>query len=261
MVVTQKSRKGLNARGFSLIEVLVAAAIMGIVALGMATMFANMITQSRALNEKLAELETQRWATEALGNAKTCKDALTLPSAITFDSASIPTSIPLPAASISTAGGAVATVGQVASPTSPTLFVAAIDLANIQNAGAPDSWTGEVQIRFDDTKLVRSLRPASVRIGFETDPASPPNAKKIEACGLTGSGVNLDDCYHDELPVNKGQTLSSSCKPNYKYVFGVGVPYGSQDPVDSTHMWFTANSVTVMAVNDWWRIVWTCCRD
>jgi hypothetical protein len=73
-------------------------------------------------------------------------------------------------------------VGIPASPTSPTLIVSSLDLVNIQNLGAPDSWSGEIQVGFDQSKLVKSLRPLLARITFNTDPASSANAKVITDC-------------------------------------------------------------------------------
>lgn len=256
------NRRLRKQSGFSLIETMIAVGIVGIIALAIATMLSNMTRQVRALHEKLAAEETFRFVTQALSASSLCEAALTSPSPIVFNSTGPQPASALPSDSIPLGGSAYAVkVGQPASPTSSTLYVSSLDLVNIRNAGSPDQWTGDVQVGFDQTKLIQPLRPVLVRITFQTDPSSPATAKKVISCG-DGSQVNFNNCDTIDVYIPEGSpAVTKTCDPGYKLIWGVGFPDGSEDPVDSAHLKVTSNSIYVWAEKDSWRMLGKCCQE
>jgi type II secretory pathway pseudopilin PulG len=59
--------------GFSMVETLVVVGMVGIITLAIATAMTDMQKQTRALNEKLAQMEALRLLTAAFSQPKICK--------------------------------------------------------------------------------------------------------------------------------------------------------------------------------------------
>jgi hypothetical protein len=252
----------LNQKGVSLLETVIAAGLVGFIALAMATVMSNMSRQSRGLNEKLAAEETFRFVTQAIVDDAVCTENLTLPSPVIFDSTQSSPRAAIPSGSIQIGGTPIITVGQLASPGSSSAYVASIDLLNIRNTGTPDSWVGDLAIGFDQTKLVQALRPVTVRLIFQTDPASAATAKRVLNCGNTPVSTSPtplpSGCTMLDQWINRGRT-TQTCPAGTTLAWGFGVPSGSQDGVDSGHLQITATSITVFAQRDSWRILGKCC--
>lgn len=179
--------------GFSLVEVMIVVGLLGVVALGVASMMSQMSRAQRRLQEQMARVEAANLVSQVVSSSQLCTTMLTKPSAFGFNSAALPATGGLPSGTIPLGAGTALKVGEPASPLSPNLVVQSLDLVGITNAGAPDVWTGEIQVVFDNSKLVMSLAPIRQRIILATDPSSPVGAKKVVSCS-GGSGPALGDC-------------------------------------------------------------------
>lgn len=221
----------LNSRGFSMVEAMVAFGIVSIIGLAMATSMANMSRQTRALNEKLSQMEALRFLTTALAQPQICRAMLTSPSAFTFNSGALPASAPLPSGAIPLgAGSSAMQVGTAASATSASLVVSAIVIRNIMNAGAADLWTGDLEVEFDQARLVMALKPLSAKITFITDPASPAGAKRAVNCASSGFlAESLTPNGYVKFP--NGFTMQwgrANASPNARTTITFPTPFTSQ---------------------------------
>jgi hypothetical protein len=176
---------------------MVAAAIMSIVTLGMASTINHMSIQSRALSEKLASMDLEKLLIASLSDGSVCNYLLkdkTFNSNLSLSTASpLVVSLPNPTriyASYSPTattplGPVVAEVGQLASPYSESLKVSAINLELTGRSGA--SFTGRWRVDFDGTKLVRPIKPIYVSMTLGADTADAANAKVTSCQGASGT--------------------------------------------------------------------------
>lgn len=149
---------------------MVAAAIMSIVTLGMASTINHMSIQSRALSEKMASMDLEKLLIVSLSDGSVCNYLL---KDKTFNSnLSLSTTSPLVIASptriyasydptaTTSLGPVIAEVNQLASPYSESLKVSKINMELTGRSGS--SFTGRWRVDFDGTKLVRPIKPVYV---------------------------------------------------------------------------------------------------
>lgn len=177
-----------NQKGQSLVQVVVAAAIMAIIMLSMISLQANQAKESRAIIEKLAALDFQQELIRIFSDGTLCTSLLTLPTPRQFNSSTSapgspnPPSLTLPLSQIpiSAAPGSppFATAGALASPIARTLFVAGgrpFQLTSIigSSSGGVGRFSANFTVGFDQNQLIRPLSPASVRVSLRTTSAGP----------------------------------------------------------------------------------------
>ncbi len=243
-----QSKKGriflLNGhnKGFSLVEILVITGIITVVGLAVAGMMANFSKQQRRLNEQLARTEVLNFVNQVINNSQSCSSTLTSPIPFSFNASSLPASGGgLPSGALLwKPGQAALSVGDLASPLTPSLVINGLSLVNIINAGGADTWLGEIQVTFDPSKLVMALQPIKVRILINTDPASPINAKVVLGCGSSSdlSGqlkALLDSVVSHEVTAcwddNATHILDSFCPAGTALISCSGGP-GDMDHTD-----------------------------
>jgi hypothetical protein len=178
----------LNSRGFSLIQVVVATGILGILAVMMTSLFTQQQREMTAVSEKLTTLDLKRELMSTLSTSALCTYQLTTPP-LTFDSTALSsTSLDLSEILSRPIAGApfVVKVGQRVSPNVSSVVVTAIRVQNFVAISA-DDYVAEIAVEFDTPKLIRPLKPITSRISLTT--SGPPNAKQITSCsGIGGSG-------------------------------------------------------------------------
>lgn len=195
----------MNQSGQSLIQVLVSFAIMGIVLTAMTTMFNNLNRESKATTEKLGVLDLEKVLIASFADGSACMYSLTKPTPLTFASTAPmsdmnPLVIPMPSTPANPAklyashnptaatplGPVIAQVGQLASPYSTSLVIKSIALELTSISG--DTVTGRWRIDFDDSKLVRPIKPATVSVVLKADITNPASAKFTSCQGQGGGG-------------------------------------------------------------------------
>lgn len=198
-----KSSKLGNQVGMSLIETLIAVAIMGVVSAGMAQFISSQIKQSHGLQETIARMDFEKSLVGSLGNGSICTFVLNdasqssvapLPnrSVDTFDSTLITTANPLVInvrnlpASPSVSSPSIAKVGEQASALANGVVISAMKFVIRPNL-PPDVFLADLHVEFDSASLVRPLREVVIQnIQIATDTASPLTAKKIMGCSGWG---------------------------------------------------------------------------
>ncbi|MGZ3721884.1 MAG: type IV pilus modification PilV family protein, partial [Bdellovibrionales bacterium] len=188
-----------NQRGQSLVQVLIAAGIMGIILMAMASMQTNQARENSALSQKMAALDMQKTLTNVLLDGAVCTYILNNPAALTFNSTTITPATPqiltpsLPIyASYSVGppvniGPALVTVGTPASAITDSLVITSIQL-EITGAPAPlpppgpgVKFSGNWRIKFDNNKLVRPIHDVIVTTTITADTTTPGTAT-VSSC-------------------------------------------------------------------------------
>lgn len=183
-----------NQRGMSLVEVMVAIGIMGIVMAGMATMQINQMRETRAVGEKLASLELQRTLTQVMSSGAVCNfifntdttnrsglnktppnSTFTVPmsGAYPLKNAFTMNNIPM---TDSTASTLAAAVNSAASSYSNSLKVSSISL-DITGSGTGGQFSADLNVTFNspggpDTP-VRQIKMLSMPLVLQTTIAGP----------------------------------------------------------------------------------------
>lgn len=182
-----------NAKGMSLVELLVVVGIMGFLALGMSTLFFNLQKESQSVKEKLASLEAEKALISVFSGDQLCGFTLTdgtvaqpTPNPQTFNVNTLATTvIPLNRIPLSVAPGApnLARVGEQIAPDLPSLVVQDIRLRNFIATGVPTSFLATVEITFDPTRTVRAVKPVSTQITVLTGPPTGAGVVTVTGCG------------------------------------------------------------------------------
>jgi type II secretory pathway pseudopilin PulG len=208
-----------NSNGQSLVQVLVSVGIMGILMAAMASMQTAQSRENRALDEKLGGLDLQRTMATALADGAVCKYMLQTPP-INFSASQVlagnPQTVTLTTpvyASVAAGIPGPVIVQPNTNPPRGTMPVKAITLTVASGSGT--TFLGTINAVFDDTKLVRSIRPASATVILTTD-VSNPGAATVTNC----VGSNSSTCW--EL---SGTNLYTTCVANVG--IGTSVPVTS----------------------------------
>lgn len=204
-----------RAEGQSLVQVMVAAGVLGVVILATTSMLTVQQKESRALTEKLAALDLEKLLLAALADGTVCtaelSNAAMNPSApYTLSPTNPDFSIALN--SIHAAGvpasPVLVSVGAAASPMSPTLKVSGISIGNFTGAGPPNQYLAELQVSFDAAKLVRPIRPLTIRLGITADASD-----KITGC-LGGAVRFANVSTHPFCNTGFGGSVIKPVQPN-----------------------------------------------
>ena len=190
-----------NRNGQGLVQAIIAGAIMSIIVLAMISMQSSQAKENRALAEKLAALDLQRFVTATLANSSACSYHVSLLANPTFNTAHITAAGGGPSIDLgnvllsngTATSPAIVTVGEVASPVSNSLVVSSIKIVDI-NCPAPcpnpvlsNQFTANITINFDSSKLIRSILPVKSQIVLNTTGVGA--VKTITSCLASGPGT------------------------------------------------------------------------
>jgi type II secretory pathway pseudopilin PulG len=183
-----------NERGQSLVQILVAVGLMGILMAAFAQMMTNQMRETKALSEKLASLDLEKLLIAALADGSVCGHVLNNPAPLTFDSTKplpqyiegppgqpikLYTSIVHNPPGPDVPGPVAAEVGKPASAMVPSLTVQRIRLAITDKVGS--AYKGNWEVILDPTGTTRSLRPIAISTFLGVN-ASIPTAAKVLVC-------------------------------------------------------------------------------
>lgn len=196
-----------NARaqaGQSLVQVIVAMALMSIMMLSFAQMMSLQSRETQMLTKKMARMDLEKLLIGSLANGSVCNYILNNP-IVTFNSSAVSPTNPqymtpaLPIyASVQTSpslvlGPLVAQIGQPASSLTPTVKVGSIRLA-VTNPPTPMPapgpgavFTGYWEVGFQPAGLITSLAPVKVSTSLTVDTTNPA-AAKVTACNAPSGG-------------------------------------------------------------------------
>ena len=176
-------------KGFSLVEMLVVTAIIGVLAAAFARLMGNQLAAERGLTEKLATLDLGRLLINNLADGTVCtgvlSDSTVNPKAPYKVNTAFPatTKIKLNSLPATSSGGAptIAQVGQQASSLSTKILVNSIDFKNFVPAG-PNAYIAELDIGF--TAGTIAMKPLTMKMVIATD-----NKGVIQNCGSSTSNA------------------------------------------------------------------------
>lgn len=188
--------------GQSLVQVLVSIAIFGVVISGMMSMFSIQNREIQGMKEKMAVADFQQSLIKSFSDSDLCTKLVTQSSPLTFESnvalpggANLPTIyIPMSVIPISTADSApaLAESGKPVSAISPNVVASSIlnktfQIADVEgNAiGGVGAYRANFQVHFEQEKLVRTVKPASIKINLKTTGAG--TTQTIVACSYTNT--------------------------------------------------------------------------
>lgn len=243
--------------GFSILEVLISAGLVTVVATAVSTMIQSQVQETRAINERLTALDFQKSLSIALADGSVCNYVLNNPSVKTFDATKItansPQDISLSASeplyasytkSTGTAGAVIAQVGKAPMSEAPNMVVNSIKLSidgapnPLPSPGAGINFTGKWLINFDSSKMVRAIKPVTVPALLTVDMTNPASAT-ITGCqgNSNGSGSTMT-CPDGQLMkgirsdgspecTESGQDIGSPCKAGSLSGITANGPYGS----------------------------------
>jgi len=196
---TKPINKPKNRLGMSLVEVLVAMAIMSISMYAFMQIMAHQSKQTRGLEEVLARLDLEKTLSTHLADGSVCTTTL---AARTFNATAATTTIfnvsSLPISALPGAATLIAE-NQKASSLSNSLNVGSINFKNLQASNFANKYNMDLEVAF--TGGIRPQRPLLFKLILNTeDDASAVGVKKAVGCNSQGmtSGIcaSLDGDYN-----------------------------------------------------------------
>ena len=187
-----------NQRGVSLLEVLIAIGIMIIVSAGFSTIMVNQQKEAKSLTEMLSSQDLMRSLTASLAKGDVCQYVLApLPFNAQLVKDGTPQTIDLANSPIysgmvnpTTPGPILIRKGDKASPYSNSVEVSAIkfvvDSGNY--AGTGGAFKGYWLVEFDNSKLIRALKPVKITASFVADTSNATSATATTCNGSTPAG-------------------------------------------------------------------------
>ncbi len=177
-----------NSKGFSLIDVIAASAILIVVTLGIMSTMSQQRKEAANIENKLAALELGNNLIRLFKDSATCTRSLLN---LSFDSTRIGSTRPPEITNItslfssSTGTSLLAQVGQKPNPMT-NILVRSIKIIDFKSTALPDSFVARVEISFDPGTY-RDIRPVSTQVTLQTAATSPLNAKQITGCNTKAS--------------------------------------------------------------------------
>lgn len=259
-----------NQRGQSLIQILISAALISMLALAFASMLSGQYRQTAALAEKLGALDLQKLLTGVLSDGSVCTYQLTTPTAKTFDASKIGTSNPpiidlgqsIPVSANAGAPPAVQ-VNSPASAISNTLYPTSITLQNISGTTAGNQFTGHIQVAFDNSKLLHPIHPVDVQVTLAT--TGTGSTKTIASCLSSYGSSSSGGLSPDAMCASLGGTWNSSASPQCalptNYCNGQPIPTTQWGPPSSSSCQVQCNCPNYQSVPGTWTCTaagWSC---
>lgn len=193
-----KHRANRRARGFSIIEVLVALGIMSIVSMALISLLTNQNKEVKALGERMISKDVETQLKNVLLNSSYCDcllrgytlNTVTTPTAWNSFPLSIPSGYNQPPPAAPTPCTALSSFiippvgGKIGNSSVKT---AGITMDNILYQGS-GYYTGSLNISFDPGSMVRAMKSLRIPMSFSIDTTSgTPAARNFSSCGSAPS--------------------------------------------------------------------------
>lgn len=188
-----------NQNGQSLVQVLVASAIMGVLLLAITSLMDNQRRLLTQVTQKMAAVDMQRVLTHTLSDPDVCTYMINNPVQAAFDPMTVGSSSPpqfsftqIPSKGVA-GSPLVASVSTTvtASPLSESLFVNAIRIADLKCVPEPctptsNKFSANIHVGFDNQRLVIAL--SNLRFPIALSSTGPANSQTLTTCSLSASG-------------------------------------------------------------------------
>lgn len=214
-----------NEVGFSLVEVITALGILGIVSIQVASMLSNQNKEVRGITESLAAQDLYKDLIRSSADSNICKYML---KSVEFDSQEVlmgkPVKISMGDKPIyasmtgpDTPGIILTKKGSQASSYSPTLYVKEISFEILSGTVSDKHGVFKANwvVDFEQDKSVRPNRPLKVSSIFKADVTNPSKAK-VESCmNDINSPFLIQSCGINEVISGYDEYGAVICTPNY----------------------------------------------
>lgn len=174
-----------NKNGNSIIQVVIAMGITGILTMAILTLSSNQSKEMKYFKQKLEFLQMENLLSSALADPATCETILTANN-ISINTNDLPSNrivIPLLKSSADPAAPALLSANQ-AYDVENQLTIKEIFLDSF-SAGGGDRYFANFNVELDSSTLVRALRPAKVRLLFSADMGTPADSRRMTSCRYT----------------------------------------------------------------------------
>jgi type II secretory pathway pseudopilin PulG len=204
---TSRSNKGIGHKGIGLIEILISLALLGIVSSTFLSVIFNQQKQLRLINQKQEIADLKSYLQSTFTNSDSCTCSLrptdpNNPGSLVFDSTitdgSQTMTIPKLLEGCAVGANSLATSGDFVPGTQTQLKINDIKMVKIQPGGNPLEWFGYIQISFDPSSTVASLKPLQIKQRFTIDTIAPStdSNRLLKSCIATdrlefGSYLNV----------------------------------------------------------------------
>lgn len=180
-------RHRLNISGFALMEVLLSAAMVSVVALGLGSVLSDATRNQKILSEKFENLQSAVLANQALQNMALCTLIF---QGQTFD-ASSPTTLAAATVSVNeiSGGGGSFLLKIPASTASSGHKVKSIVVKNFVQGSGADNFGANLEITPLELGDRIIDKPRKIALTIDTDPLSPNTAKVVQGC-VSSFGAN-----------------------------------------------------------------------
>lgn len=196
-------------QGFSLMEVLMAVAVMSIISFVMAQMFNSQLVGQKYLSQKYELLDVKNFIMSSFANADICSCQLNVDSAdnphssaersqihfdrsLTSDKKSAHPDQVINVNKIFGGCGAAAptlvAAGQKVPGSQTNLYIKSVSLVDLVPTGITDEWNANWRIDFDGGGV--SLAPIKIAQKISIDSTSPENSTKISFCQSQSSVIS-----------------------------------------------------------------------
>lgn len=185
-----------NSRGFSIIEVLIASAILMVVSYGFMSYVKNVANSQKLLTQKQELIELKNYIQGAFTNSDACTcslrpDPMPNPSAFAFDSRQTDGSASITLQRLKEGCGPNSTdivaVGEPMPGTQTQLKVKSLRLTDLRPAGANMEWFGYFEIDFDTGESGMQRKPLRIKQRLLVDNAAPSTEQNrlVKSCLAT----------------------------------------------------------------------------
>lgn len=154
-------------------------------------MLSNVNQESKSVSEKIGKMDLERLLVSALAEGSICTFEFATNSVTKFDSNQIPaTATSNPSVTTLHSGPSLnspplLTSNHLASMFSSSLFITGIELGNILPTGVANTYTGELKISYDISRLVRPLNQSTLKVYLTT--IGNGNIKTVTSCKSVSS--------------------------------------------------------------------------
>lgn len=178
--------------GFSIIEILIGAGIVMIVALAFASLTTSLMKELKGVTQKADSAEIRNGMIIAFANSNVCSwqlqgKTIRTSGVTATNSSSTNLVIPTLYAGLDTNSYVIAKADTNISISQSSLKVQDIHLKDIFSTGNPDEYVGTIYVSFDDESLVRPLKSVTTQVVFFVNPADPANSRRIVGCTSAGA--------------------------------------------------------------------------
>ncbi|MGE3758876.1 MAG: hypothetical protein AB7H97_14035 [Pseudobdellovibrionaceae bacterium] len=185
-----------NQKGQMLIQVMITSAIMGVIMMSIATMMSAQSKTAQMITQKLGVNDLQQMLSTSMNSGNSCKAIIdSLGASANFNASLVGSATPpkislnkIPMSADPTAPDLV-TIGSQPSALTNALVVKSIEL--VITGGTGNQFRGNLQVVFDETKLIVPLRPASVGVLLQTNGGGNPTISSCKPDPGTGGGGEL----------------------------------------------------------------------